>query len=92
MIGPRMTAQAAGRLLVAAAFLTTVAACGDAGDDVPGGYQDNVAKAANGEDVEFDIVDENDNNLNDKQRAELKAWEDQQNEEINRRIKEMREE
>ena len=92
MIAICTTAKNAGKLVLASALLATLSACGGAGDDVPEGYQDNVAKAANGEEVEFDIVDENDNNLSDKQRAELKAWEDQQNEEINRRIKEMREE
>ncbi|MXP08877.1 hypothetical protein [Pseudoblastomonas halimionae] len=73
---------------LASLLVCALAACGSG--DRNTGLQSQAEKASRGEDVELDIVDENADNLSAEQKAELKAWEERQNEEINRRVDEMR--
>lgn len=73
---------------LASLLVCALAACGSG--DRNTGIQSQAEKASRGEDVEFDIVDEDADNLSAEEKAQLKAWEEQQNAEINRRIDEMR--
>ena len=74
--------------LLAGIAVCALTACGsDAGDDE---LQRQAERAAQGEKVELDLVDEDDDGLSAEQQAELKAWEERQNEDINKRLEEMK--
>lgn len=72
---------------LASLLLCALVACGS--DTDSGDIQAQAEKAARGEQVELDLVDEDADGLTAEQKAELKAWEERQNADINKRLDEM---